>query len=104
MESPYDQIYTTTRRIPKGRVSSYGRIAALAGYPRHARMVGYALHALRDTAEQRSVPWWRVLNAAGRISNPYQPELQRAILEAEGVAFDERGYADLRSYLWDGDE
>jgi methylated-DNA-protein-cysteine methyltransferase-like protein len=104
MESPYDQIYTTARRIPAGRVSSYGRIAALAGYPRHARLVGYALHALRDTAEQRSVPWWRVINAAGRISNPYQPELQRAMLEAEGVTFDERGYVDMRSYLWDGDE
>ena len=103
VDNTYDVLYATTRRIPYGRVSTYGRIAALAGYPRHARLVGYALHALSD-AEARTVPWWRVVNAAGRISNLYQPELQRALLEAEGVAFDARGYVDLRTYLWDGDE
>lgn len=104
MDNPYQTIYAIARRIPTGRVSSYGRVAALAGYPRHARMVGYALFALRDSAEHRTVPWWRVVNAAGRISNGYQPELQRALLDAEGVAFDARGYVDLRVYLWDGDE
>ena len=100
MPNSYDDIYATTLRIPAGRVSSYGRIARLAGYPNHARMVGYALHALSG-ADVKEVPWWRVINAAGRISNAYQPELQRALLESEGVIFDERGYVDFGQFLWE---
>ena len=104
MPNTYDEIYDATRRIPTGRVSSYGRVAVLAGRPGHARLVGYALHALRDTNATADVPWWRVINAAGRISNGYQPELQRVLLEHEGIIFDERGYVDLRRFLWeDGD-
>lgn len=97
--SPYHAIYVTVRRIPPGRVSSYGRIAILAGLPGHARMVGYALHALRSDT---SVPWWRVINASGHISNAYEREQQRARLEAEGVLIDNRDRVDLAIYLWDG--
>lgn len=105
MPNSYEEIYATTRRIPYGKVSSYGRIAALAGYANKARLVGYALHALSEKREhQHTVPWWRVINAAGRISNEYEPQLQRSILESEGVIFDERGYVDFRRFLWDGDE
>jgi methylated-DNA-protein-cysteine methyltransferase-like protein len=59
------------------------------------------LHALAPP-EAREVPWWRVINAAGRISNEYNADLQRSLLEAEGVVFDTRGYVDLDRYLWDG--
>jgi methylated-DNA-protein-cysteine methyltransferase-like protein len=102
MTSYYDDIYTTVKRIPNGRVSTYGRIAAMTAAPRGARGVGWALHAL--TPERaRDVPWWRVINAAGRISNEYNATLQRELLEAEGIVFDERGYVDLAQYLWIGD-
>ncbi len=98
----YAAIYAVVRRIPYGRVSSYGRVAALAGYPGHARLVGYALHALRADGGPE-VPWWRVINRNGYISNAYEPTLQRARLEAEGVLVDERDRVDLARYLWPGD-
>lgn len=97
----YAAIYAVVRRIPPGKVSTYGRVALLAGLPGHARLVGYALHALRDGAAPPPVPWWRVINAAGRISNAYQPELQRTLLVAEGVAFDARERVDLGLFLWE---
>ncbi len=98
-QNPYDAIYAVVRRIPSGRVSSYGRVAILAGLPGHARMVGYALHALRGDA---AVPWWRVVNAGGYISNAYEREHQRSRLAAEGVAVDDRDRVDLAIYLWEG--
>jgi methylated-DNA-protein-cysteine methyltransferase related protein len=97
--SYYDDVYEIVRRIPLGTVSTYGRIAAMTGSPRGARGVGYALHAL-GPSEARAVPWWRVINAAGRISNAYNAELQRGLLEAEGIVFDERGYVNLARFLW----
>lgn len=97
MSSYYDDVYELVKRIPRGQVSTYGRIAAMSAIPRGARGVGWALHALNAD----DVPWWRVINAAGRISNEYNAELQRALLESEGIQFDERGYVDLRRYLWD---
>jgi methylated-DNA-protein-cysteine methyltransferase-like protein len=102
--SSYKCIYALVRCIPPGRVSSYGRVAALAGLPGQARLVGYALHALRSSGEDGAVPWWRVINAAGRISNGYEPALQRALLEAEGICFDERERVDLSRFLWDGED
>ena len=99
---PYTEIYRIVAQIPAGRVSSYGRIAALAGYPRHARLVGYALYALRNTADAVTIPWWRVVNASGQISHPSSAELQRHLLEAEGVSFNPDARIDLRRYLWDG--
>jgi methylated-DNA-protein-cysteine methyltransferase related protein len=104
MPNTYEQIYATVRRIPPGRVSSYGRVAVLAGLPGRARLVGYALPTLREQPGSEEVPWWRVINAAGRISNEYEPQLQRSMLEAEGVFFDQRGYVDLRIFLWEGEE
>jgi methylated-DNA-protein-cysteine methyltransferase-like protein len=90
------------RRIPRGRVATYGQVAELAELPGHARQVGYALHALREGAA-RSVPWQRVVNARGEVSARSEPGmdgLQRTILEAEGVGFDERGRIDLSRYRW----
>jgi methylated-DNA-protein-cysteine methyltransferase-like protein len=98
----YEEIYATVRRIPYGRVSSYGRIAELAGYPGRARLVGYALHALRLSGGEE-VPWWRVINHAGRISNAYELALQQALLEAEGIEVSADAQVNLRRYLWDGD-
>lgn len=100
MASYYEDVYVIVRRIPPGKVSTYGRIAQLTPVPRGARGVGWALHAL-GPERNREVPWWRVINAAGRISNEYNAELQRALLEAEEVVFDERGFVDLGRFLWD---
>lgn len=99
--SYYDDVYMLVGRIPSGMVSTYGRIADMATVPRGARGVGYALAAL-GPARALDVPWWRVINVAGRISNEFNAQLQRALLEAEGVVFDERGYVDLQRFLWDG--
>ncbi len=95
----YQRIYRVVRRIPRGRVATYGQVADLAGFPRHARMVGYALHALEDDA----VPWQRVINARGQISPRAWPGAeiaQRRMLEAEGVRFDRAGRIDLGRFAW----
>ena len=94
------RIYDAVRSIPSGRVDTYGRVAAAAGMPGHARQVGYALAALDGESD---VPWHRVVNARGEVS-PRSGDrsvegLQRALLEAEGVRFDARGRIDLETYL-----
>ncbi|RPJ31649.1 MAG: MGMT family protein, partial [Planctomycetaceae bacterium] len=61
----YARIYRTVKRIPRGRVATYGQIARLSGFPNQPRLAGYALHNLRDN-EQPNVPWHRVINAQGR--------------------------------------
>jgi methylated-DNA-protein-cysteine methyltransferase-like protein len=90
-------------RIPPGRVATYGQVATLAGLPGHARLVGYALHGLPG---ESALPWHRVVNAQGRISQRSEPGpsegLQRHLLEEEGVQFDERDRIDLRRYGWKG--
>jgi methylated-DNA-protein-cysteine methyltransferase related protein len=99
-ESLYACIYRTVKRIPKGRVATYGQIARLAGLPRQARLVGYALHNLRDHVDPH-VPWHRVINARGQSSLPdLDAELQRQLLKAEGVVFDRGGCADLLKFGW----
>ena len=99
----YPRIYAQVRRIPSGRVATYGQIAALAGFPRHARSVGYALFALRDTDEHRDVPWQRVINSQGRVSARSEPGwegLQEQILREEGVEIRLDGSIDLKRYQW----
>ncbi|MFQ5349104.1 MAG: MGMT family protein [Thermoanaerobaculia bacterium] len=94
------RIYEMVARIPHGRVATYGQIAALAGAPRHARQVGYALYDLPSGA---ALPWHRVINARGEISPRSEPGwdgFQRQLLEAEGVEF-RRGRIDLRRYRWE---
>jgi methylated-DNA-protein-cysteine methyltransferase-like protein len=95
----YRKIYAVVRRIPRGRVATYGQIAELAGLGGHARQVGYALHALR----LNDVPWHRVVNAFGEISprsGSDSHELQRHLLEAEGVEFEANGRISLTRYRW----
>jgi methylated-DNA-protein-cysteine methyltransferase related protein len=96
----YARIYAVVRRIPAGRVATYGQVAALAGLAGRARQVGYALHAL---PEGSPVPWHRVINARGEISPRAEPGwegFQRFLLEEEGVAFSLAGTVDLERFLW----
>ncbi len=101
-ENSYTKIYRAVSRIPRGRVATYGQIAVLAGVPRQARLVGYALHAIREGS---GVPWHRVVNAQGRISPRSGGEapmhvVQRRRLEREQVRFDARGRIPLERYRW----
>jgi methylated-DNA-protein-cysteine methyltransferase related protein len=99
--SSYDRIWAVVRRIPAGRVATYGQVARSAGLGGAARLVGYALHALPENEEE--VPWQRVLNAQGRISQrgfPGAEQVQRRLLEREGVSFDKKGRVDLQRYGW----
>jgi methylated-DNA-protein-cysteine methyltransferase-like protein len=95
------------KQIPPGEVTSYGQIATLiTGSTRGARAVGYALAALSEE-DARVVPWWRVINAQGRISNSHAhrgASRQRDLLEAEGVRFDADDRVDFARYGWDGPE
>jgi methylated-DNA-protein-cysteine methyltransferase-like protein len=96
----YARIYAVVRRIPPGRIATYGQVAALAGMPGQARQVGYALHALPD---DQAVPWHRVINARGRLSTraePFEESIQRQLLEREGLSFDPSGRTDLERYRW----
>ena len=95
-------VHAVVRRIPSGRVATYGQVAALAGYPRQARQVGWIMAALPQGSD---VPWQRVINAKGEVSPRTNGDghlLQRLLLEAEGVAFDRRGRVDLRAHRWEG--
>lgn len=97
----YPRIYAVVMRIPKGRVATYGQVAALAGMPQAPRVAGYALHALPPGSP---VPWHRVVAAGGRLSlgklDPSGALTQRLRLEHEGVRFDGRGCVDLEQHLW----
>jgi methylated-DNA-protein-cysteine methyltransferase-like protein len=94
----YQRIYQVVRRIPRGRVATYGQLAELSGLGGQARLVGYAMSALEDGR----VPWHRVINGQGRISprDPSCARQQRRLLEAEGVRFDPRGRVELDRYRW----
>jgi methylated-DNA-protein-cysteine methyltransferase related protein len=86
--------------IPSGRVASYGEVARAMGRPGAGRAVGAALRALPDGS---AVPWWRVVNGRGAVTIPrsgHGASLQRALLVAEGVRFDERGRVDLPLCGW----
>lgn len=97
--APFAQrVYRLVRRVPPGRVTSYGEVAALLGAPRAARGVGQALRTLPRGSD---VPWWRVLNARGAVSLPaLHGHLQRGLLEAEGVRFGRGGAVDWARHRW----
>lgn len=93
------RVFEIVKRIPVGRVMTYGQIAEILGEGYTPRTVGYAMHA----AETETVPWQRVINSqgacsTGRITVPIN--LQQQILEAEGVKFNEKGRCDLNVYRW----
>lgn len=96
----YERIYAVVARIPRGKVATYGQVAALAGLPRRARQVGYAMSAV---PEARRLPWQRVVNSKGEVSRralSFDEPKQRFLLEKEGVRFGEDGRIDLRRYGW----
>lgn len=99
--STYERFYDVARRVPHGRVTTYGAVAAQAGLPGRARQVGYAMAALGDGHD---VPWHRVVNARGAVSERRGGSafetIQRTLLEAEGIAFDDRGRIDLERFGW----
>lgn len=101
----FARIYAVVQQIPYGKVATYGQVGVLAtGSPFSARAVGWALHSLRDSF-QDAVPWWRVINAQGRISTSPLPGgdgEQRRTLEAERVLFSATGRIDLTVFQWDG--
>ena len=98
----YPRIYAIVRQIPRGRVATYGQVAAIEGNS-SARMVGYAMAAL--SGSDRNVPWQRVLNRTGAVSERSGgggTSRQRRALEAEGVVFDAKGRIDFDAVGWDG--
>ena len=95
----FEKIYEEVKRIPKGSVSTYGMIAAKCGNPRWARVVGYALHVNPDPD---NIPCHRVVNKEGRLSPSFVfggENVQRALLEKEGITFLENGYVNLKKHL-----
>ena len=96
----YERIYAVVHRVPRGRVVTYGQVAMLAGLEGHARQVGYALHA---TPAGSDVPWHRVINAQGRVSQRAEDgfeHIQQQLLEAEGIVF-RNGRTSLEKFRWE---
>jgi methylated-DNA-protein-cysteine methyltransferase-like protein len=96
-------VYALVKEVPRGTVVTYGQVAAILGHPRAARAVGTALSHLPG-AFARIVPWQRVINASGQISirgDVHRPDLQRQLLELEGVPF-RGGRVDLKRFRWSG--
>ena len=92
-------IWQVVAAIPLGKVASYGQVAKIAGFPSHARFVGYTL---RNLPKGTTLPWYRVVNAQGKIAFPKDSEAykrQRALLEAEGVVF-VNGKISFSSFGW----
>ena len=94
----YEKIYEIVKRIPKGKVATYGQVATLAGNANLARTVGNALHANPDNS---TIPCHRVVNRKGEVAEYYAfggPKAQRKLLESEGITFKEDGKIDLKKY------
>lgn len=104
MENTYDKIYAVVRRIPKGKVATYGQIARLAGNPKWSRVVGYALHV---NPKPYVIPCHRVVNRFGQPSRAFAfggENVQIELLQAEGVEVCRNGTVDLSMYQWDEKE
>ena len=100
MKNTFEKIYEQVKKIPKGKVSTYGIIAKMAGSPRWSRVVGYALHVNPDPV---NIPCHRVVNRFGKTSAAFAfggEDMQRRLLEDEGVTFTSEGKVDLEKYLW----
>ncbi|WP_165172074.1 MGMT family protein [Adlercreutzia sp. ZJ242] len=100
-----DQVFDQVRRIPRGKVATYGQIARLVGRPRSARYVGFALHANpAPGSDAASIPCHRVVFKDGGLCRGFAfggPEVQRAMLEEEGVAFADEEHVDMGACQWD---
>lgn len=97
-KSVFERIYEVVRAIPKGKVATYGQVAAAAGNPRWARVVGYALH---NNPDPENIPCYRVVNHEGRVSSAFAfggGNRQRDLLAADGVEFLPDGRVDMGKY------
>lgn len=98
----FEKIYEVVKTIPKGKVATYGQVALLAGNPRWARVVGYALH---KNPQPLIIPCHRVVTRNGEVATSFAfggGETQRELLENEGIAFEKDGTIDLKKYGWFG--
>ena len=94
----FEKIYEVVKSIPEGRVATYGQVALLAGNPRWARVVGYALHV---NPEPGIIPCHRVVNREGKVAPGFAfggEGVQRQLLESEGIVFETDGRIDLEKY------
>jgi methylated-DNA-protein-cysteine methyltransferase-like protein len=104
----FEDVYAVVRRIPRGQVSTYGRVAEMAGRPRAARGAGYGLNALNDKRGDLAyadIPWQRVVNSQGRISivnREHSANHQAELLRGEGVIVSDDLRIDLERFLWPG--
>ena len=97
MKGFYEQVYDVVAKIPVGKVTTYGDIAKMLGYPRAARFVGYAMNA---SCETDNLPWHRVTFADGKTWDGQWEKVQRDLLTAEGVGFKQDGNIDVEKYRW----
>lgn len=100
MNNYFNSVYKIVEQIPKGKVATYGQIAAILGNPRGARTVGWAMKA---APEYLNLPCHRVVNKKGQMSPSYifgTVDIQRAMLENEGITFNGDGCIDIKKYLW----
>ena len=100
MKGFFQRVYKIVAQIPKGKVATYGQIAAMIGEPRNARVVGWAMHY---APPELNLPCHRVVNKAGSMGPIYLfgPDLQRKMLAEEGVTFQANGCIDMTKHLWD---
>ena len=100
MANTYHLTYDVVRQIPKGKVASYGQVAALSGNPRWSRVVGYALHVNPDPS---GIPCYRVVTKDGRISDAFAfggGNEQIALLKADGIEFVDDTHVDMKRFQW----
>lgn len=101
MKGFFEKVYEAVGKIPPGYVATYGQIASLLDQPHNARVVGWAM---RQAPADRNLPCHRVINKTGILAPAYAfggREEQRALLEKEGVTFDEKGRVNVRKHIWD---
>ena len=99
----FEKIYDAVKKIPKGKVCTYGQIAAMAGNPRWSRVVGYALHV---NPQPGVIPCHRVVTKNGEVSKAFAfggENMQRILLAEEGIEFLDDGRVDLKKHFWCGD-
>lgn len=100
----FNKIYDVVKKIPRGKVCTYGCVAAMAGNPRWSRVVGYALHV---NPEPGTIPCHRVVTRNGEVSKAFAfggENMQRVLLAEEGVEFLEDGRVDLKRFIWQGEK
>jgi methylated-DNA-protein-cysteine methyltransferase-like protein len=101
----YEQVWSVVRQIPSGKVAAYGQVAKMIPPPQGVEMETYAAFAPRWVGSAMAncpddVPWQRVINSQGKISEREGASRQRLLLEQEGVEFDAKGRIDLKKYGW----